>query len=507
MFIDARAVERGQTLKTSICVIGGGIAGISVAQELAGTNHPVILIESGGLEFDPATHELTRDRMDGTILDSGAWGQVCPAPPTEFYLRAARRRFLGGTSNAWSGWCLPCDDQEFARRDWVPHSGWPIARGEVEPFHERAAELCQVQPFPSARAARSGTRPPWLPDACRNLTAPLVHVGPPSRFGEAYREALGQSANVQVVTHGNVVRLETDAQGRHVLGAQVRTLQGHDFAVAARVFVLAAGAVENARLLLLSNQARPQGLGNGSGQVGRYYMDHARQACRLLVLNPPGQNSDYYTGADAARGTTRALLSLTDAAQRQHRLPGLVCSFEDKLTDQRLGQGDRCLAAALRACGSLATPTPEWHSLFVYPEPIPNSDSRVFLDDRVDPLGCRRARVDWQLHEADSPCTRRGLELIGAELARASLGRLRLLITDDQPFPEGKAGHHHAGTTRMSRDPSDGVVNPQCRLHEVDNLYVAGCSVFPTLRCPYPTLTMVALALRLARHLQEIVRS
>src|SRR5262249_39536389 len=161
-------------------IVGAGAAGISIALEFANKQVPVVLLESGGVEYDVETHALANGRMDGTIVDSGAWG----FPPTEHYLRLSQHRFFGGTTNCWGGWCRPFDEIDFEQRDWVPHSGWPITRQELSPFYKRAAVLCQIQPFADEPYYTGTPQRPAVPSSSSGLRTELIHVGPPTNFGE-----------------------------------------------------------------------------------------------------------------------------------------------------------------------------------------------------------------------------------------------------------------------------------------------------------------------------------
>jgi choline dehydrogenase-like flavoprotein len=137
-------------------------------------------------------------------------------------------------------------------------------------------------------------------------------------------------------------------------------------------------------------------------------------------------------------------------------------------------------------------------------EPAPNPDSRVMLVRERDELGMQRVALDWRLSDVDRRNVRRTLEIFGAEVGAAGIGRVRILYDEDESgWPADlNGGQHHMGTTRMSNDPKQGVVDTNCRVHGLSNLFVAGSSVFPTASGATPTLMLVALALRLADHLK-----
>jgi choline dehydrogenase-like flavoprotein len=145
-------------------------------------------------------------------------------------------------------------------------------------------------------------------------------------------------------------------------------------------------------------------------------------------------------------------------------------------------------------------------SVVVDLEQQPNFHSRVCLSDQIDSLGMKRAKLDWRISEIERTTARHLNNLIAEELKKLGFGQIDAAgwLTSTTPVRDGElyGTYHHIGTTRMSKDPRDGVVNEDCRAHGVDNLYLAGCSVFPTGGHANPTLTIVALAIRVADHLR-----
>jgi choline dehydrogenase-like flavoprotein len=505
MLIDARTLDKGATLQTGVCVVGSGAAGISLALQFIGKGVPVTVLESGGLTTDDRTQSLAQARCDGTILGTGWWPRGYTEDPREGYLGGSRARCLGGTTSLWGGWCRPFDALDFEERDWVPHSGWPISRADLDPYYKRAAPLFQIQPFEDAPYHRGTARRPALASPESDLRSLVVHFSPPTRFGEVYRDALAKADDVRVLTHANLVDLESDALASRVTRAKVATLEGNTFWVEAPYYVLATGGVENARLLLLANKVQEAGLGNANGLVGRFFMDHAYVTPgQLLALVSPEESGLYQAEHEEALGhRTLGVICLSAEAQRRHRLRHLWLGWgsPSHLQDYPPTALDADVGRAVTAYTKERGFRPRLLTFSGAPECSPNPDSRVTLAQECDALGCRRAKVDWRVLDADSDSVRRSVGLIARELARLSAGRVRVLVTPEDPFPRGWGGTHHSGTTRMSRDPRKGVVNPDCRLHQVANLYAVGSSVFPTLGAANPTFTIVALALRLADHL------
>jgi choline dehydrogenase-like flavoprotein len=356
-----------------------------------------------------------------------------------------------------------------------------------------------------------------------------MHLSPPTRFAEAYGGALREAESVTVYLGASAIEVEATAPDADVRSVRVACLSGPRFRVRAARFVLAAGGIENARLLLMSRAAHPAGLGNAHDQVGRYFMEHLYLDRAASILVPAGRIDGFYTQGRLVEGHgVRGLVGLTPEAQRRERLTNFcaVCSEETAGESWRWLRGmpgmvrrRRALpmgtlahlrnaipsvAAAVAALASGGR-TPRRRRLLVVKnvmEQAPNPDSRVLLSEERDRLGCPRVIVDWRLSAIDRRTAHRAHVILREELARAGMGRLRSAMRrPDGPWPAALRGaRHHMGTTRMHGDPRHGVVDADCRVHGIANLYVAGSSVFPTSGSANPTLTIVALALRVARH-------
>ncbi|HEX5816212.1 MAG TPA: GMC family oxidoreductase [Methylomirabilota bacterium] len=517
MFVDARTVPEDFLAEADVCVVGAGAAGITIARELRGRPLRVILLESGWLAPDPATQSLYA-------------GEVRDVP--YFALESARNRYFGGTTNEWAGECRPLDALDFERRDWVPDSGWPFGLADLLPFYERAQAVCQLGPFAYTPAdwARHGVRPIAFPGG--NVRSCVLHYSPPTRFGSRYREEIGTARNVVAYLGANAVELETPSPPRRVSAVRVACLAGRRFRVAARVVVLATGGIENARLLLASNRVQPAGLGNPHGLVGRYFMEHLYLDRAATIRAGAGAIGEFYTrGHWSAGRRVRGLLGLTPELQRGEGLTN-YCAVVDAparllgappwrgalraLRERRppadaLARLRRRLVESAAAVGRLGGG--EW-LIRRYPvknvmEQAPNPESRVVLTGGRDPLGCPRVALHWRLTALDKRTAHRAHAVLDEALRRAGVGRLQSALGGpEDPWPPGLRGaRHHMGTTRMHPDPGRGVVDADGRVHGVANLYLAGSSVFPTSGSANPTLTIVALALRLADHLERVVKA
>lgn len=522
MFIDGREIPRGSTQQADLCIIGAGPAGITLARQLASERLSVLCIESGGLAPDAATQDLTRGEIRGLPY---------------FPLHTTRLRYFGGASGHWGGYCRPFYPLDFETREWVPHSGWPIPYSAVARYYPAAQDICDLGPFDYSTAGweLGALRPFGFHDDA--VQTRLIQFSPPTRFGTKYQAEFAGARHVRVLLHSNVVSIDTGEHAREVTGLAIRTLDGNAFRARARIYVLAAGGIENARLLLSSTGAAPAGLGNDHDLVGRYFADHMQLDCAAVLplddtaafqLYQTGNRSTLFTPQAGGRGAgLMGYLTLSRRAQQAGRTlnySGAV--VESYWSDyfmhierhgnqnvpawQAIGEvvgnvwrniADASAMALQRLPGRIA---PRFYKIVASQEQAPNPSSRVLLGRERDALGMRRAVLDWQLGELDRHTVAVALQELGRAFGGAGIGRLHIpmdFATD--PWPSCLQGSwHHCGVTRMSASPRNGVVNPDCRVHGVGNLYVAGSSVFPTNGHGNPTLTLVALALRLADHLR-----
>jgi choline dehydrogenase-like flavoprotein len=281
MLINARDVENQTTLNTDICIIGAGPAGITIAREFNGQGLDVLLLESGGFQPDSKIEALSDGHNEGD-----------PYPPPG----AVRERLFGGTANIWpihldNGRMgvryVPLDPIDFEKRDWVPYSGWPITRTDLDPYYERAHQVAQSGPYSYGCEAWecSETRPVVFKS--QRMATQMFHFGPRDIFTDEYRRELVHSPNVTVVTYAHALELETDEVAKTVTGVKVGVVGGSRFQIAAKTVILTQGGLETARFLLLSNAVQRCGLGNGHDLVGRFLMDHPVIRPGVLIPQNP----------------------------------------------------------------------------------------------------------------------------------------------------------------------------------------------------------------------------
>ena len=535
MLHDARQVDAGSELDTDICIVGGGAAGITLARAFSGSPLRVTVLEAGGEAYDPVTNDAYKGRNVGLPY---------------FTLDMCQLRFLGGNTNAWGGWCRPLDEIDFAPRPWVESSGWPIPRDELLPYYDMARDICQLKSdnFEVSRWIEhlGDERARVLPFDPAKIETAIYQFSPPTRFGEAYADDLRRSPNITCLLHANVVNIETRYDAREVTGLTVACLNGHRFHVRAKIYVLAAGGTENARLLLASRDVMPNGLGNQHDLVGRYFMEHPHTQRRIIPYTRQADVALY--GLKFHDRHVSARLSLPVALQEAegllnysanihpvylgHKTEGWMALRKFVLSLSRSRQRDPYLRfppygakqvdamdafrilrelPAVTAAGFLQLLQPNrfigGYILESKSEQAPNPDSRILLEHERDVFGVNRIKLDWKMLPIDRRTVVRAEEIVDAELQRLGIGELEPLPPElVEGWPDNlEGGWHQLGMTRMDPDPRRGVVDTDGRLHEVGNLFVTGGSVFPTVGAAPPTLTVVSMALRLADHLRAVL--
>lgn len=534
MLTDARHVAADATLQADICIVGAGIAGISIAREFIGRSESVVLLEGGGLEFTKSLRDLP------TVLRRHTLGEQALASGSNaghpyYPLRFTRVRAFGGSSRAWHEHrgvhARPLDAIDFEARDGLPEHGWPIDKAQLDPFYERAQQAFNLGPFAydaeTWEARGYGAPLPLDPTLVKSV---IFQFGRRSRF-DRYEDDFARAENVNLVLHATAVHL-ADRDGR-VIRVDCATLSGNRFSVRAKMFVLAAGAIESARLLLVSKDSQPAGIGNSRDLVGRSFMEHPDAAVGYLIPDPKLDRGAFrlYEHQHAGKDlTVEAMFCLSAPVLRAERLlnavlrlrptyrsgmPAAVQSAQIIRRSVHYGVSTPGLARhALRAI--LGTPQilrhyADWRSgrppdifgIDVMAEQAPTMSSRVRLSRRRDRLGVPRTILDWQLTRIDWNSIRRTVKIFGDAVRKAGVGTVISTLGAAEHPPAVYGNWHHLGTTRMHRDPAHGVVDENCRVHEMTNLYIAGGSVFATGGYANPSLTIVALSLRLADHLKS----
>jgi len=547
MIEDANTLESGIRLETDLCIVGAGAAGITLALQFEHRRERVLLLESGGLRPERATQALYE----------GAIAAGSPHPPLARY----RRRVFGGSTQIWGGRCVPFDPIDFETRPWAPGSAWPFSYADILPFYENAAELCETGEFAfSAPAAfPAGMQNPLFPSGLDHFSETSIErFSCPTNFAARYGRRLKAARNITVLLHANATEICTTADGSAVAALSVKTLAHRHLVVHAKNTVLAAGGLEVPRLLLVSRDRHPHGIGNANDQVGRNYMTHIAGTIGEITL-PAGAPRPIFYQRAADGAYCRRRFALTETAQRElqvgnfiarlhhprlhdpaHRTGALSAVFLAKpfigfeYASRLHGQTRLSIAArvaharnilgdlpgvaafaahwlrhrtlAARKFPSLAVhPRHGRYSLDFHAEQAPNPESRITLTDAYDALGLPKIHLDWRPSEADFRTVGISLAALASDFAKSRCASLHYDPADVaiSVVRDGAYGGHHIGTARISLSPRDGVVDANCRVHGMKNLFIAGSAVFPSSSQANPTLTIVAMTLRLAERLMQ----
>ena len=442
-------MPQGTTLQCDLCVIGAGAAGITIAREFMGSDHKIILLESGDFQMDAEVQSLNAGENVGLTYTA---------------LETGRSRYFGGGTNCWGGWCRPLDPIDFEKRDWIPHSGWPFGRATLDPFYERAHRVCSIQSIEYDPATCAKEVAPLglqvLPIKDKRVVTQISRISKEPRFNRAYKEDIRAATSIEAYLNANVVDIETVDPAREITGLRVATLDGNGFRVTAKVFVLAAGGIENPRLLLASNSVQKAGLGNQHDLVGRFFMEHPRLHAGEIKLNDLTTTTNLYdpqfTYFNSPIG---AHLALSEQAQRAEKVVNfktwIVTVYRGE--DLRGGESLKNLYRAIRKTtlpdhfmdtsvgfwvrnfSNIALDFPSTTTVILgrilkarwlvkkymfanLIEPVPNPDSRVVLTGEKDKIGLNRVRLDWRLTQLDKYSIRRAHEIIREAVERSGIG-------------------------------------------------------------------------------------
>ncbi len=517
MLIDLRN-DGPEEFQADVAIVGAGAAGNTLARSLIEKGLQVLLLESGGLDFEEETAALNRGANIGEPY---------------YDLDRSRLRMFGGTTAIWGGRCAELDAIDFADRPWVPFSGWPITIEELRPWY-RSARGC----FGNDGSDSEST--PRLLERLDGRELTVRHWWFDrefDRFGAARNRDLVDHPRSQVVIHATVREIVPSSDVNSVDHLEVRSPSGRTYRAKARTYVLAAGGLENPRILLASNSVAGAGLGNSHDLVGRFFMEHPHARggriidapiSRILKTFRPELNNGVEKAplvtlsGDAQRrnGALNSALTIAARPSASGRKPGPRKAYDfvkhkTAPTDRgrALWQMYRRLTRAAKplsrtiAAAQCRRGTKEL-ALVIRAEQAPNPDSRVSLTNESDAIGMPRISLDWQLTRQDVESVTALVDAFAREAMRTGLGKVEVAnwlrsgdgawTTDPLISAHPIGGYHHMGTTRMADDPKRGVTDRWGRVHGLSNLYVAGSSLFPTSGWANPTLTIVALALRSA---------
>ncbi|MCB0335352.1 MAG: GMC family oxidoreductase, partial [Bdellovibrionales bacterium] len=445
MIIDTLSLDSKDPIKADVCIIGGGAAGITIAMELDKAGISVAILESGGLDPDGNTQSLS----DGT--NTGR---------PYFPVIATSTRYLGGNTNRWGSWCRPLDAMDLEPRDWVPHSGWPVTREELDPYYLRAHTVLGLRDYnydvASFLKSIDSTGLDEIDfDSDEILTKIWQFKKPPRRFGKDFREDLSQSENISLYLHAIVTDIVLAENGTGVRELSVKNFEGFHTQAVAKHYILASGGIENPRILLASRNQDPNGVGNQNDNVGRYFMEHPHLHRNGMLLftglsdYPTLYNSDtQYTqkvvggicpsqsfqrdkrilNFSATFKPSEKMWGTAEFAEGSYeyvsnmlwdlsKLPGILYrKMKRKVTGEKYRAPERLLVDI----------NSRW-------EQAPNPESRIKLDDTaIDAMGMPRTNIHWKLLGIDRKTAFEVHSAIGRAVGAQDLGRFQLELAESK---------------------------------------------------------------------------
>jgi choline dehydrogenase-like flavoprotein len=544
MILPTNQIPAGD-LTARVAIVGAGAAGITLALELGRLGHEVILV-TGGTRAETAAN---RDLFTGTSTPPGSH------EPLQWH----RYRAFGGGTRVWGGRLVQFDPIDFEPRPYVALSRWPIAASEVFSRYPEAARWCETH-HENFRAGPSGPGdvPEWLGDGmvdagtCERWSAP-------TDFSGHYRDELERTRCIRVLLDCHATEFLLDPSGQRTVAVRCAVRGRPAFEVRADHFILATGGLENARLLLASRSRRPAGLGNDHDMVGRCYQSHLAGIHGAVRFHAARRPDFYRMRKDRHGELFRRRFRLSDEAQRKLEVLNVI-GFPLRPRSEDPSHGDPVLSfVALgrmtrylmrgrtsdlgsvpghlanlalggpRGWASIAsqsaarlgrrrlpfllpcTPSAQ-DSFFFQGEQAPNRESRVVLDEARDEFGVPRLDVRIRFLDIDRRTVLEFYRVLDESLRASGLGFMEYRPEELAAYVDEKTrafdtAAHYLGTTRMSDDPREGVVDADLKVHSLPNLFVVGASVFPTGSHANPTMTILALALRLAEHFRTRVLS
>lgn len=520
--------DAAAAIQTDICIVGAGAVGLALAAQLLNSPWRVLLLESGLAEPDSIGEDLN---------------VLIPAGLPHDGWRDGRVRALGGTTLAWDGQLVPLRASEAQQRPWVPNSGWPLMVAELQPYYRRVEQLLGTQgpPYDGVAWQELGMPPLELDESLLRVRFAQAMPRIRRNLSQLFRRALERSANISVLLDATALAVHCSPGGGHCDTVEVRSRAGVRQRVSARWFVLANGGIETARLLLASPSPEGRGIANSSDTVGRYFQDHISYWAGEIEPRVRRQVQDIFDPR-YINGTSHCLsLEPSDDLMRREAWLNAQAHIAFELPDTLGWLEVRRLLRSLQAgkiqlpswAERLAMARDSWElsrllltrvlaqrrlspragpiRLLVNVEQAPDPESRVTLSSEVDGYGMPRARLHWRVGELETRTLTGFARTVAAELERLGLGKVHLAPQPDfgsrDVLGAARDMFHHMGTTRMSRSPLQGVTRHDLRCHDVDNLFIAGPSVFPASGVACPAFTALALATRLADHLKTRMRS
>ncbi len=519
MIIDLERDHPFPDFPADACIVGAGAAGIVLAAELVRHGKRLLLLESGGSAIEPAAQALNEFVYSGQPHQGANIG---------------RFRALGGTTTVWGGQVLELDEQDFTARPWVPGSGWPFAKQELSSYYQRALEsegLANVCQNDQELWRQMKIHAPQLGE---DFLPYFTRWCPEPNFARLYRKTF-DSPGVCVVLHATATAMLLTEDGSRVRGIRCKTLAGREHTFSATQYVLSLGTIESVRFLLQPLPGEQTPAWNQSGLLGCHFHSHIDLNAARVAENGAVKLQRWFSNAYLGGYKYHPKFRLALSRQRQEKIlsvAGSITCINPAETELRRIKSLARNLVRRRASGATREDLPRTlrqlptmlrlgysyrvHRRAAWPknsafwlrthcEQEPLSRSRITLSDDRDATGLYRAHLDWRISPLEWKTIRHFTDHVKSTFA--DLGVAGIIPQPELALEEGfrdvvvDDSHHHMGGTRMATNPAEGVVDPDLRLHGIDNAYVCSASVFPTSGFSNPTHTLIALAIRLADHL------
>lgn len=521
MLYDLETSAVGEDLSCDVCIVGAGAVGLATAVRLARKGMNVVVLEAGGVGLEQQSQALYRGDSVGHKFEN---------------IDVGRYRVLGGSTMFWGGQVLPFDPFVFDGRDWIEHSAWPLSRSDLDPYYDEAHELIglgDAEFDDSVIWQKLGVKPDFH-GKVRLMLSRWVRT---RNFSRLFEKDIKSLETLKVIVHANVTGLEMAPDSSDIIGIRAASLNGKQLRVSAQTNILSCGAIETARLLLHPlADGKPAPWGENAW-LGRGFADHLACTAGLVHRNDYKRFHELfdvvhlngykyyprlvldYKEQEAHKGVDVWAEFLFDTAFSRH-LDNIKMFFRSLMDGQRPG-GLLALPGHMISVARFSLPL-VWRylrsgrsykpaqasvRLVLSCEQMPHLDSMIRLGRDQDALGMRAVEVDWQIKGDELRTLALFARHIHNELEARGLARVEidpLLEAEDPAFlKEIRDDIHHMSTTRMGRSVEDGVVDKDLKVFGTSNLFVAGAAVFPTSGRTNPTLTGIALALRLCEQLED----
>lgn len=509
MFKDFKKIFSNKVMEYDICIIGSGPAGISVAKQLLETNKRIAILESGGLEIEDEYHDLNQG------INSG---------PNYLSLDNSRLRCFGGAGKLWAGHCVPFKKDEFDKKLFIPLSGWPISLDDLKIYYKKAADMLGIsyEKFFDENLFGNTYEEKSFNELNSNgslITSNIKQISSSINrdFSEKYKKEFINSKNLDVIYHATVICLNSSDNAKNIKSVTLSDLNDNKALLKAKIFVLACGALENPRILLNSNKTYKNGIGNENGMVGSCFMSHPsinevaevkknKQTCVSY-----DKSIDYKVNFEVSskeRYKQKILRHSINFVPSKNQINSKHQSYKSGLSDyfKILNNTNLFNRIFCKAIFDKEFSSKNWVINIGLEQP-PLMSNKINLDKMKDKLGMPLINLYWaKLSKIEEDTVIKAVKNTARTLGLQSSGRIKFTdeLLNGSAFNFDDPINHHIGTTRMSDNPKTGVVDKNCKVFGILNLYITGSSNFPTSSIANPTYTIVALSLRLGEYLKNI---